>query len=337
LALDRTGCLLIADRGNNRIRKIQKNGIITTIAGGGTDAWAENVLATTVSVTAGGLLVDSLNNIFIADVGRGRVRVISSSGYIVTIAGTGTMGYSGDGGPATAAKLGSPDFLLFDNEGNLLLADNENDRIRKIDKLGIITTFAGNGTSAFAGDGGPATAASLKTNCGMQLDSWGNILFADAGNRRIRSISSAGTIQTIAGGGTAAPYFGDGGPALGCGLNYPTDIALTKDGSILVADRNNHRIRKISSNVGVKDMVLNAQLVVFPNPCTTYFEIIGAEAFAGATLGLFDLDGRQVLEQIWQKGDKVTLPEHLPEGLYVVSLVLPGKSIVGVIEKGEVR
>ena len=143
---------------------------------------------------------------------------MDTSGTITTIAGSGPRGFSGDGGPATAARLNSPADVAVDGSGNLYIADTGNDRIRKVDTSGTITTIAGSGASGFSGDGGPATAARLNSPADVAVDGSGNLYIADTGNDRIRKVDTSGTITTIAGSG-ASGFSGDGGPATAARLN----------------------------------------------------------------------------------------------------------------------
>ncbi len=164
---------------------------------------------------------------------------------INTIAGNGTGSYSGDLGMATAAEINNPNGVAVDAIGNVYIADYGNNRIRKIDTFGIITTLAGTGTLGFGGDGGPATAALINSPIGIAVDGGGNILFTD--NCRIRKINTTGIISTIAG-SAFATFSGDGGPATAADLNYPTGIAVDGPGNIYIADQFNCRVRKINTS-----------------------------------------------------------------------------------------
>lgn len=168
---------------------------------------------------------------------------------INTIAGVGTSGFTGDGGAATAAHLRNPVSAKFDAVGNLYFADYNNHRIRKIDVAGVITTIAGTGAPSFSGDGGAATAATFNNPIGLAVDASGNIYVADRNNNRIRKISSAGVVTTVAGTG-GATYTGDGGAATAATLNYPTGINVDGAGNVYIADENNHAIRKITVSSG---------------------------------------------------------------------------------------
>jgi uncharacterized protein (TIGR03437 family) len=193
--------------------------------------------------------VDSAGNLFItsgAFVGDGRanvIRKVTPGGLITTIAGNGTAGYSGDGGPATSAALNAPEGLAIDSAGNLFIADQINQRIRKVSN-GIITTVAGNGSAGYSGDGGPAISAELSGPAGMSFDAAGNLYIADRDNNRIRVLLTDGTIWTVAGNGSAA-CTGDGGPATIAALDSPRSVAMLA-GAIYVADAKNERIRLLT-------------------------------------------------------------------------------------------
>jgi len=194
VAVDAQGNLYIADSVNGRLRKVDTNGIITTIAGGG-NSGADGIPAIESYLSHfDSIALDSAGNIYIADTGNDRVRKIDNSGIITTVAGNGTGGYSGDGGPATQAQLNSPQGVAVDSAGNMYIGDAMNYRIRKVDTSGIITTVAGNGTQGFSGDNGPATLAQLSSYAtgGMYLkvavDVQGNIYIADKTNQRIRKV-----------------------------------------------------------------------------------------------------------------------------------------------------
>src|SRR5262249_10640420 len=148
--------------------------------------------------------------LYIADTDR--VRKVSADGTITTVAGSGARVYSGDGGPATKAGL-SADAVAVDRDGNLYIGDPFNRRVRKVSADGIITTAAGDGTRGFSGDGGPATNAQLGADSGVAVDSAGNLYIADILNLRIRKVSPAGVIATVAGNGLCCDFGGDGGPA----------------------------------------------------------------------------------------------------------------------------
>jgi sugar lactone lactonase YvrE len=245
VAVDVSGNVIIADYANHRIRKVNSSGIITTIAGTGIQGYSgDGGQATSAQLSEPrAVAVDASGNVYI--VTGNRIRRVNSSGIITTIAGTGGIGgYSGDGGLATNAELCMPEDVAVDASGNVYITDTWNNRIRKVNSSGIITTIAGTGIIGYSGDGGAATAAKLFHPYGITVDVSGNIYIADAGNNRIRKVNSAGIIATIAGTGTSG-YSGDGGPAISAKFSGPGCIKITASGSIYIADLNNQRIRKL--------------------------------------------------------------------------------------------
>ncbi len=249
MAVDGSGTVYITDAGNHRVRKVSASGIITTIAGTGTAGFSGDGGAATAADLnyPDGIAVDGSSNIYVTDNGNSRIRKISTSGIITTIAGTGTSGYGGDGGAATAADLGDPTGLAVDGSGNVYIVDRGNHRIRKVNASGIINTVAGTGSLGYSGDGGDATAADLFYPHGVAVDGSGNIYIADYGNDRIRKVNTSGGISTIAGSGTRG-YSGDGAAATAADLNNPYDVKVDGSGNIYIADYGNYRIRKVDAS-----------------------------------------------------------------------------------------
>lgn len=206
-----------------------------------------------------GVVMDNAGNLYIADKSNHRIRRVSSLGTISTIAGTGTAGFLGDGGLATAARLNAPCDVCLDGLNNLYIADQNNRRIRKVDlSTGIISTIAGTGTAGYNGDGILATSARLNNPYGVEADSIGNVYVGDLANNRIRLITkSTGLISTIAGTGVAG-FSGDGGLATAAQIRNPSGLALDKSGNLLFADFSNNRIRKINLTTGVISTVIGS-------------------------------------------------------------------------------
>jgi sugar lactone lactonase YvrE len=240
VAVDATGNLYISDC--NVVQKVSTAGVITAIAGGGSNL-SDGIAATAAQLGTGGLAVDANGNLYIADSGWERIRVVSPAGIINTIAGNGTHGFSGDGGSATAAELSAPADVAADAAGNVYIADTGNYRIRKVSD-GIITTIAGNGSMQYIGDNGPALNAQLSGPMVSATDSSGNLYILDSG--RVRKISAGGIIATVAGNGSPA-YSGDGGPATAAGIS-PGGAALDAAGNLYITDSANNRIRKVSAD-----------------------------------------------------------------------------------------
>jgi uncharacterized protein (TIGR03437 family) len=300
LAIDTAGDLYITDAGNYLIRKVSTDGVITTVAGGGTAFPGDGMPATKVNFCGDGLSLSGLSvgpngilyvaacwiqkitpdgilsniagngiysfsgdggpatqaqffgiadialdrdgSVFIADQGNSRIRKVTPDGNITAIAGSGDHGFSGDGGPATKALLSHPGAIALDGKGSVYFADTANYRIRKIAPDGTITTFAGGGTSGFSKDGTPSLGATVDARS-MLFDAEGSLLFIEGS--RIRKIGRDGLIVTIAGNGTRG-FSGDGGPAVDALLDIPSAIALDRNNNLLIADIWTNRIRRVS-------------------------------------------------------------------------------------------
>ena len=246
VCFDSAGNLYIADRSNNRIRKVDTNGTITTFAGTGASGYSgDGSLATSAQLkNPSSVYFDLVGNLYIADSSNYRVRKVSTNGTITTIAGTGVAGDSGDGGLATAAQLDFPFGMTLDLAGNLYITDFVRHRIRKVNTNGIITTIAGTGVAGDSGDEGPATSAQINNPSSVCFDSAGNLYIADRSNNRIRKVDTNGTITTFA--GTGAPgYSGDGGLAKDAQLNAPISVCFDSANNLYIADSLNNRIRKL--------------------------------------------------------------------------------------------
>ncbi|HSY77592.1 MAG TPA: PKD domain-containing protein, partial [Bacteroidia bacterium] len=258
--LDKSGNIYIADYSNNRVRKITAStGIISTIAGSGSCCGNPGVFSgDSGQATAAtlyqpySLAIDDSGNVYIADESNNRIRKITvSTGIITTVAGDSNgRGYSGDGGLAIHAELASPSGVALDDSGNIYIADEINNRIRKVTKsTGIITTIAGSGKYAYSGDGGLADTAGFRYPYSLTLDDSGNIYVSDMFDNCIRKITKVtGMISTIAGG--TYGFSGDGGPATLAQFRYPAQVSLDKQGNIYVADQQNDCIRKITKSTG---------------------------------------------------------------------------------------
>ena len=247
VAEDSAGNVFIADTVNNRIRKVDPSGIITTYAGTGTGGFSgDGGAAASADLNGPAWLgIDSAGNLLVDDENNNRIRAISPSGTINTVAGNGTAGFAGDGGSATAAEIHAPQTVTGLAGGGFLIGDSLNNRVRKVDSSGTITTIAGNGTGGFAGDGGAATSAELNEPEAAVMDAAGDVLIADCSNQRVRKIDTAGNISTIAGSGTSG-FSGDGGLAANAQFNCPLGLVLSA-GSLFVSDYGNGAIRHISN------------------------------------------------------------------------------------------
>jgi sugar lactone lactonase YvrE len=249
LTFDGFGNLYIADHVNCAIRKISVAGTISTFAGTTSNGFSGDGGPASMATMSGptSVTADPAGNLYIADAGNNRIRKVSTTGIITTIAGNDTSGYAGDGGPATAAKFYKPMGISADISGNLFIADSGNNVVRKIDGAGIITTYAGNGTPGYTGDGGPAISASLSGPVGVTWDHWGNLYITEAGNHVVRKVSVTGIITTFAGTGTAG-FGGDGAAATAAQLSSPNSVTFDTSGNVYISDEQNHRIRKVTND-----------------------------------------------------------------------------------------
>ncbi len=249
---DSHGNLFIADSFNDRIRKVSPDGIISTIAGTGSGGGSgDEGPATQAQLNfPGDIATDSQGVIYIADAGNHRVRRLDPEGTITTFAGSGVEGFSGDGGPATEARLDFPIGVAVDPQGFVYIVDSNNHRIRGVTPEGIITTFAGSGSAglgngAYSGDGGLANEARLNNPLGMGLDAQGSVYIADSGNHRIRRVNPEGVTTTFAGSGTEG-YSGDGRSPVKAQLRTPRGVTIDPNGIVYIADSGNHRIRRVN-------------------------------------------------------------------------------------------
>ena len=292
VAFDSAGNIYIVEYGNNRVRKVDTTGKISTFAGNGTaDSAGDGGPATSAEIpfpmsvavdkdgnvfigniyairrvdTSGtisspfplsgaGLAFDSAGNLYSTDTNGTAIHEVTPGGAISIVAG-GAFGFSGDGGPATQAAIAFPSGVAVDAAGNFYFADKTNNRLRKVDKKGVITTFAGTGTAGYSGDGGPATSAKLGLNLtaafqGVAVDSAGNVYIADPKNNRIRMVNPAGIISTFAGNGT--PFAtgslgnGDGGPPASASVMTPYGVKVDSAGNVYIADTGHGSIRKVT-------------------------------------------------------------------------------------------
>jgi len=239
IAADSQGNLYLADSWNNRIRKVAANGIIATIAGTGEPGFSgDGGVATAAKLNCPrGIAVDGQGNLYISDSGNSRIRKISATGTITTVAGTGTAGFAGDGGPATSAQISYPRGLAVKSDGTLYFADGLNFRIRMISANGTMSTLAGMGAHGASGDGGPAKDAMIGLAQSLTLDSGGNLYFTDAYLNCVRKVTPGGIISTVA---------GDSGTGGLSQFGFPRGLAVNAQGQIYVADSMNHRVKLVT-------------------------------------------------------------------------------------------
>jgi uncharacterized protein (TIGR03437 family) len=249
VTVDLQGNIYIPDSGNSRVRKVSPDGTITTVAGNGAEGYAgDGGLATDATLSyPEAVAFDSAGNYYIADEGANVIWKVNTSGIITTAVGTGNPGYAGNGGLATSATLNGPVGVQVDASGNLYISDQQNNVIRKVSN-GVISTFAGNGSFGFAGDGGQAIDAEFAYPASIGLDAAGNLYIPDINNNRIRVVLTDGTIETVAGDGTKG-FEGDGGPALEAEINVPRSVSVAPNGNIYIGDFGNNRVRMLTQSL----------------------------------------------------------------------------------------
>jgi hypothetical protein len=242
------GGYLIFQQGYSLVRRVRADGTITTVAGNGTAAYSgDGGQATAASLDApsgGSMTADG--GYLIADANNNAIRRVAPDGTITTVVGNGGAAFGGDGGPAGGAQVRFPYDVVVQPDGGYLIADADNNRIRRVAPDGTITTVAGGG-GASPGDGGPATGAQLVKPSGVALTADGGYLIADTFANRVRKVSLDGTITTVAGTG-ATGFSGDGGPATVATLNHPSRVAVEADGSFVIADQANQRLRRVTTD-----------------------------------------------------------------------------------------
>jgi len=247
VAVDSKGIVYIADDPTNRVRMVDENGIISTFMGTGKYKKQEKTKKArkTNLLSPYGIAVDHDDNVYVLSRGHGKMYKVNPDGKVAVIGGYGKIGYDGDGGLATEAKFQWPNHLVAAPNGDLYVADTGNDRIRKIDGDGIVTTVGGTGEEGFSGDGGPAIEAKLNAPSAIAMDRKGNLYIADFVNHRIRKIDTEGIITTVA--GTGEPKFnGDDLPALEGNIGEPCGVAVDRDGYVYIGDQVNLRVRVVT-------------------------------------------------------------------------------------------
>jgi trimeric autotransporter adhesin len=248
VAVDGAGNFYVSSYVQNAIFRVAADGSISVKAGVGAKGYdGDRGLATAAKLNYPcGMAVDSAGSLYIADIENNRIRKVTSAGIISTVAGNGNKGYSGDGGPATLAKLNEPFDVAVDSAGNLYIADFLNGRVRKVTHAGIISTVAGNGPGYYSGDGGLATAAGIGLPWSVTVDSAGNLYIAGNEDHRIRKVTPAGIISTVATEGTHIFNVDSKRVAMAPRLFSPTDLAVDSAGNLFIADQNNHLIFKLT-------------------------------------------------------------------------------------------
>ncbi len=309
VTMDAIGNIYISDYSNNIIRRVTPAGIISTIAGNGTPGFSGDGGNATNAELDGpyGVVVDAIGNIYFTEDFNGIIRKVTPVGIISTI----------------AAGLSYPKGIALDATGNIYIADDGNNRIRKVTLAGIISTLAGNGISGFSGDGGNATNAELNSPRGVVVDAIGNIYISDDGNHRIRTVTPAGIISTLAGNGSAG-FSGDGGNATMAELYNPRGVAVDATGNIYIADWDNNRIRKVTpGSLSVATLAPSSSFTLFQTSNSTLTLSSTPTPTTDIDITITDLTGRAIVHDFWLMGnDTKQIHDNcsLAKGMYLVRL-----------------
>ncbi len=327
ILFDRFGNLIIADGSTARIRSVDHStGIISTIVGRGVSGFGGDGGPATGALlnNVGHIAIDPTGNLFITDVLNSRIRKVDTSGIITTVAGYGGPSvYGGDGGPATAATFTTLQGIACDHQGNLYVADRNCYRVRRIDhSTGTITTFAGNGSASYSGDGMPATSAALFPQ-ELSFDSQDNLYISDYYNNRVYLVDTANIFHLLAGSGTMG-FGGDGGPATSAQFHDPWGVGIDSCGNVYIADDNNERIRKITfyptcgTGTTIVEAIQSSGLSLFPNPVTSELTVEFSKTISSVSINT--LQGQSVYDKHCDTNKLVTDVSSFPAGVYLVRI-----------------
>ena len=311
VAVDGSGNVYVADGGNHKIRKISSAGTVTTLAGNGMAGDSNGTGSNASFNYPSAVAVDTLGNVYVADLGNHKIRKITSAGVVTTLAGSGSQGSAN--GTGASASFYSPYGLAVDTSGNVYVADSFNHKIRKITSAGVVTTLAGSGSQGSAD--GTGTAASFLNPNGVSVDASGNVYVADTYNLKIRKISSTGVVTTIAGSGSQGSTDGAANVA---SFNNPFSVAYdATTGNIYVADNGNNKIRKITvGSLAAAEAVKNT-LHLYPNPSADFFTLSGLSR--RSALQITDMSGKVVMSKEVNNGEQINV-EILKKGVYLVKV-----------------
>lgn len=336
LVADAAGNVYISDYGNNVIRIVNSaSGIINTYAGTGIAGYSGNGGLADAAQLNGpeGMAMDDSGSLYIADAGNNVIRKINSLGYISTIAGNNTAGYSGDNSAATAAQLHLPSGVAVDAFHNVYIADGFNNVVRKVtDSNGIIVTYAGDHTAGYGGDGGAATAAQLSFPSSISLDMAGSLYIADQGNNVIRRVDSLGLISIFA--GTRTPgYTGDNGLPTNAELNAPNAVYADGWNRIYIPDYNSNVVRIVrQGNAGVVAANILPRIKTYPNPATGMLTVEIPGIAGNAKISVTDALGNVIITKCSTTQKTIIDLNNLSAGNYFIKVVNGNKTYTNKVE-----
>ena len=328
--VDRYGSVYFCENGTNRIRKIDSDGRLQTVAGIGAAGYnGDEIEATSAKLNgAVGIAFDYMNNLIICDAYNNRIRKVESNGIIHTVAGNGIAGYSGEGSVATSSKLNLPCRVSTDMFGGLYITDLDGFRVLKVDNLGFIYTIAGCGIHGYSGDNGAATSAQVSNVGKAVVDAVGNLYFDDAFYGTVRVVRADGVISTVVGVPGHTASFLDNIPATSANLNWPLGIAMTEQGTLYIADYGHAKIRVVEDvasvpNVSISDAVFS----IFPNPSIgKIFVQLSEKRVEQIEVFVLDILGNRIVYKLSTSNDPIILNIETA-GVYFVNVKF-GQSIL---------
>ena len=311
IVVDANGNLFVADRLNHCIRKITPTGMVSTFAGSGIAGFLDNTGIAAQFYYPTHLAIDLNGNIFVADSNNHRIRKITSSGAVTTLAGSDNFGFADGNG--ISAKFWTPCAIALDSNGVIFVAEKQNNRIRKVLQNGDVSTFAGNGNSGSAN--GTGTAAEFRNPFGIAIDVEGNIYVSDSSNNRIRKITTTGVVTTLA--GSSSGYLD--GIGTSAKFSYPIGISVATDGKVFVSESGGCKIRMITSTLNNNSFVLENQIVLFPNPSSSIINFELQDVIL-SKITIFDINNRIIDTKIGFNNQNNIDIHNLQNGIYILQI-----------------
>jgi hypothetical protein len=324
VAVDGAGNVYVAEPYNNKIRKITAAGAVTTLAGTGTAGALDGPGTSATFRGPSSVAVDAAGNVYVGDYSNQKIRKITAAGFVTTLAGTGVRG--ADDGPTTSATFSSPYGVAVDAAGTVYVADANNQKIRKITAAGVVTTLAGTGTAGALD--GPGTSATFNGPIGVAVDAAGTVYVTDANNQKIRKITAAGAVTTLAGTGTASAL---DGPTTSATFNNPFGVAVDGNGNVYVGDYSNNKIRKITAAGAVTTLAGTGTASALDGPTTsaTFSGPFGVAVDGNGTVYVADQDNNKI-RKIMVAAPAPTLTSIFPpSGPVGTSVTLTGTNLTG--------